>query len=94
MRPGRFDLKIKVNLPNEKERLEILNYYLNNKKHDLDENYLKDIVSRVKGWSGAHLENLANEQEKIKLYNLIFVCTHTIDIVFMFIHHICTMYIY
>ena len=67
LRPGRFDLKIKVNLPNEKERLEILNYYLNNKKHDLDENYLKDIVSRVKGWSGAHLENLANESVYLAL---------------------------
>lgn len=35
LRPGRFDLKLKVGLPNEEDRIQIFKHYLENKKHKL-----------------------------------------------------------
>lgn len=35
LRPGRFDHKIKIELPNPLERCQILNIHLRNKNHDL-----------------------------------------------------------
>lgn len=53
LRPGRFDLKLKITLPNEKDRSEIFSHYLLNKKHNLPENYIKDLMRKTGGWSGA-----------------------------------------
>ena len=60
LRPGRFDRQVTVNLPDVREREEILNVHAKNKK--LDENVkLNRIAERTPGYSGADLENLMNE---------------------------------
>jgi len=58
-RPGRFDKKIHVPLPNMHGRVDILNLYLNNipVSTDLD---IQRVASRTVGFSGAELENLVN----------------------------------
>jgi len=59
IRPGRFDKKIHVPLPNLHGRLDILNLYLKNipTAKDLD---VQRFASRTVGFSGAQLENLVN----------------------------------
>ena len=60
LRPGRFDRQVTVNLPDVREREEILNVHAKNKI--LDENVkLNRIAERTPGYSGADLENLMNE---------------------------------
>lgn len=61
LRAGRFDLKIKVSLPSEQERLNILKHHLQGKKYQLTDDFLRKSVARLSEWSGAELENLANE---------------------------------
>ena len=58
-RPGRFDKKIHVPLPNMHGRVDILNLYLNSipVSTDLD---IQRVASRTVGFSGAELENLVN----------------------------------
>ena len=60
LRPGRFDRQVTVNLPDVRERKEILGVHAKNKV--LDEKVsLKAISERTSGFSGADLENLLNE---------------------------------
>jgi len=60
LRPGRFDRRVTVGLPDVKGREQILKVHVKNKK--LAENLdLKDIAKRTPGMSGADLENLMNE---------------------------------
>jgi cell division protease FtsH len=59
LRPGRFDRKIFLDLPNIEEREEILKIHLKNKKiGNID---IKQIAERTPGFSGADLANLCNE---------------------------------
>lgn len=60
MRPGRFDRKVKVDLPDKEGRLAILQIHTKNKPlgQDVD---LEKIARETFGFSGAHLESLANE---------------------------------
>ncbi|RYD05410.1 hypothetical protein N752_08685 [Desulforamulus aquiferis] len=60
LRPGRFDRQIKVELPDKTGRLEILKLHSRNKPlaSDVD---LKLVARETFGFSGAHLESLANE---------------------------------
>lgn len=37
LRAGRFDLKIKIPLPNENDRYQILKYHLSMKKHNIND---------------------------------------------------------
>ena len=60
LRPGRFDRQVTVNLPDAKEREEILNVHGKNKTFAKNVN-LKNISLRTPGFSGADLENLLNE---------------------------------
>ncbi len=60
LRPGRFDRQVTVNLPDAKEREEILNVHARNKIFSKTVN-LKNISLRTPGFSGADLENLLNE---------------------------------
>jgi cell division protease FtsH len=53
LRAGRFDLKIKVPLPNENDRLNILKHHLKGKKHNLTDAYLSKFTSNMINWSGA-----------------------------------------
>ena len=60
LRPGRFDRQVTVSLPDQKERLAILNVHAKNKVFGNDVN-LENISKRTPGYSGADLENLLNE---------------------------------
>ncbi len=60
LRPGRFDRQIVVGYPDIKGREEILKVHTRNKPLAPDVN-LKDIARTTAGFTGADLENLANE---------------------------------
>ena len=60
LRPGRFDRQVTVNLPDVREREEILAVHAKNKT--LAEGVtLENLAKRTPGFSGADLENLLNE---------------------------------
>ena len=63
-RPGRFDLKVAVNLPDKKARYQILRLHSANKvlSKEVD---LNELVKKTNGFSGADLENLLNESALI-----------------------------
>lgn len=60
LRPGRFDRRIVLDLPDVQEREEILKIHCRGKPLSLDCN-LKEIAERTPGFSGADLANLVNE---------------------------------
>ena len=60
LRPGRFDRKIAIGVPDIGGREEILNIHAKNKPLGDDVN-LKDIAQTTAGFTGADLENLLNE---------------------------------
>lgn len=59
-RPGRFDRKIQVGLPDKDGRRKIMNIHFKNKKLGDDAN-LDIVADLTSGFSGAELQNLANE---------------------------------
>ncbi len=60
LRPGRFDRQVQVNLPDLKEREEILRLHASKRK--LSGNVdLSEIAKNTVGFSGAQLENVVNE---------------------------------
>ncbi|MFA5729847.1 MAG: ATP-dependent zinc metalloprotease FtsH [Candidatus Paceibacterota bacterium] len=60
LRPGRFDRKVVINLPDIQEREDILNIHSRGKP--LAENIkLREVAERTPGFSGADLENVFNE---------------------------------
>ena len=68
LRPGRFDRKITVNLPNLADREQILQIHAKNKKVESELNY-KSLASKTVGFSGADLWNLMNEAAIITARN-------------------------
>ncbi|MDQ5938861.1 MAG: cell division protease FtsH [Patescibacteria group bacterium] len=60
LRPGRFDRQVVIDLPDIKDREEILKIHAKNKPLDADSN-LKIVAQRTPGFSGADLANLLNE---------------------------------
>jgi cell division protease FtsH len=60
LRPGRFDRQVILDLPDIKDRLEILNVHAKNKPFTEDAN-LRKIAERTPGFSGADLANVLNE---------------------------------
>lgn len=60
LRPGRFDRKVSVNIPDVKGREEILAVHTKNKPLAEDVN-LHEIARTTVGFAGADLENLMNE---------------------------------
>jgi cell division protease FtsH len=60
MRPGRFDRRISVDLPDRRGREEILAVHARSRPLD-PEVHLADWASRTPGFSGADLSNLLNE---------------------------------
>ena len=60
LRPGRFDRQVQVGLPDKHGRAKILNIHTRNKPLD-NTLVLEDIARATFGFSGAHLESLANE---------------------------------
>ncbi len=60
LRSGRFDRKIQINLPDVKERAEILRIHSRNKKISQKIDF-EEVATRTPGFSGAELENSLNE---------------------------------
>lgn len=60
LRPGRFDRRVVMDLPDIEERLEILKIHAANKPLEKEAN-LRIISERTSGFSGADLSNLLNE---------------------------------
>lgn len=60
LRPGRFDRRIILDLPDIKEREEILKIHTRDKKLANDVN-IREVAERTPGFSGADLANLTNE---------------------------------
>ena len=60
LRPGRFDRQVTVDLPDVREREEILGVHARNKVLSSSVS-LKNLAKRTPGFSGASLENLLNE---------------------------------
>ena len=60
VRPGRFDKKIHINVPDETGRIDIIKFYISKiklKKKDLDPIYIAKLTP---GFTGAEIENLIN----------------------------------
>ncbi len=79
LRPGRFDRRVTLDLPDRKDREEILNVHSSKKPFAEDVN-LKVIAERTPGFSGADLYSLMNEgailaarenRTKVSQYDLI-----------------------
>lgn len=60
LRPGRFDRRVMIDLPDLKDREAILNVHINKKPLGKDVS-LRTIAERTAGFSGADLANLLNE---------------------------------
>lgn len=60
LRPGRFDRRVTLDLPDIKAREEILTIHMRNKKPEKSVK-LREVAERTPGFSGADLENLLNE---------------------------------
>lgn len=60
LRPGRFDRRVTVELPDRKDRLDILHVHTKNKPLE-DDVRLETIAERTPGFSGADLHSLVNE---------------------------------
>ncbi len=60
MRPGRFDRRVIIDMPNLKERLEIIKVHTRGKPMAKGIKYEK-IAQQTPGFSGADIENLVNE---------------------------------
>lgn len=62
IRSGRFDLKIKLQLPNQYERFKILEKKIKSEKHpEITQEYLVGLSEKLEKYSGADLEALVNE---------------------------------
>lgn len=61
LRSGRFDLKIKVDLPTADERAGILRKKLEAFKHGLTESDIREFGQQTEGFSGADIDTVANE---------------------------------
>lgn len=60
LRPGRFDRRVNVELPDRKDRLEILKVHAKNKPFVKDIR-LETVAERTPGFSGADLHSIMNE---------------------------------
>ena len=60
LRPGRFDRRVVMDLPDIDEREAILNIHIKNKPQEKDIR-IRTIAERTPGFSGADLANLVNE---------------------------------
>jgi len=60
LRPGRFDRQVIIDLPDKKERVDILKVHTKNKPLETNIDLAK-IAASTPGFSGADLRNLANE---------------------------------
>ena len=68
LRPGRFDRKVTIHLPNLEDRIKILEVHSREKPLAKEINF-RDIASKTVGFSGADLGNLINEAAIITARN-------------------------
>ena len=61
LRPGRFDIKININKPIYKERIEISNYYLRKLKIKKDDINVERLAEQTVEFSAAEISNVCNE---------------------------------
>ncbi|KAI3389036.1 hypothetical protein SNEBB_009831 [Seison nebaliae] len=61
LRPGRFDIEVRVHTPDLKGRVEILDLYLNKISHDLTSDQVYYLARGTTGFTGADLENVVNQ---------------------------------
>lgn len=61
LRPGRFDKKFYVGLPNAEERLKILKINLKDKACQISEDEIIDIAAALDGYSGADIAHIIDE---------------------------------
>jgi ATP-dependent metalloprotease FtsH len=66
LRPGRFDRRLFIDLPNVKEREQILKLYLNGKNFDFN---ISEVAKITTGFSPAALSSLINEAQIYVLKN-------------------------
>lgn len=57
-RKGRFDELFRIELPNDKERKEILELHLNKRNQDISKLNINGLVDKTKGYSGADIESI------------------------------------
>jgi len=74
LRPGRFDRKVVLDMPDIEGREQVLSIHCNGKPLALDVN-LREIAERTPGFSGADIANVANEaailaarKNKVKIF--------------------------
>ncbi|KRW99957.1 P-loop containing nucleoside triphosphate hydrolase [Pseudocohnilembus persalinus] len=65
VRSGRFDTKIHISMPEEKDRLEILQIHTRDKQHHISQETLNQIAQQSQNFSGADLESVVNESAYI-----------------------------
>jgi cell division protease FtsH len=61
LRSGRFDLKIKVDLPTREERAGILRKKLEKTKHNISEEDIQEFAAKSEGFCGADIDTAVNE---------------------------------
>lgn len=61
LRSGRLDFKVELQLPTQKERVEIIKIYLNNIDNNLTDEFLYQLSSSLDGFSGADIEFFINK---------------------------------
>ena len=64
LRPGRFDRRVYIGLPNMQEREQVIKLYLENKNHNID---IKEVAKLTAGFSPATIETLINEAALLAL---------------------------
>lgn len=77
LRPGRFDRRVVVDMPDQKAREEILEVHAKDKKLDKDVDFSR-IAQLCIGFSGAELENLMNESAIYAAKNNMKKITHKV----------------
>ncbi|TRZ00095.1 hypothetical protein DNTS_020295 [Danionella cerebrum] len=82
MRPGRFEVKMEIGLPDEKGRVQILNIHtakmreFNLLSHDVD---VKELAAETKNYSGAELEGLVRAAQSTAM-NRHIKATSTVEV--------------
>lgn len=61
LRPGRFDRKIQVGLPDANERYNILQIHLSSRMSEVTEEVISEIADKAENFSGADIESMVNE---------------------------------
>jgi cell division protease FtsH len=67
LRPGRFDWKIPIHLPNKNERIEILKIHLSKRAIEVGEDAVDIVADKTSGFNGSELESLVNEASFIAM---------------------------